>query len=189
MELHSPTVRKSQTVAHCNEKQSLKVQTQNAAQIQSVPVCKADHSVETVCYQTVCYEEEVPSFVHCSQNQMLLSMPTEDINLTEPVSIYIMPELIVETVSYETTQYEESLPGFSYIPAVIEDYCTIKNNYPADRKMHGDALWSMIRQITVSSTRYATQWSDRLLTASIPWDPGIKGRKSHSDNILNMLTA
>ena len=127
-------------------------------------------------------------FSHYSEKHITLVMPSDDIRLIKPVSVQ-MSELAVETVCYETVRYEENMLVFSCNSVAFQDYFTDrKNNHQLNRTMHGDALWSGSK-VTISSDRCVFKWSDRLHAASMQWDPGIKGRKSHSDNILNMLTA
>ena len=183
LELHSPTVSKTNMVAHCNENQSLSVLLHNVAQIQPVSMCKAKCSVITVNADRADYREKEPSYSHYSEKHITLVMPSDDIRLIKPVSVQMSSELAVKTVCYETGQHE-----FQDMTSFQDYYTDWKNNHHLDNTMHGDALWS-VSQVTISSDRCVFKWSDRLHAASMPWDPGIKGRKSHSDNILNMLTA
>ena len=188
LELHSPTVSKTNMVAHCNENQSLSVSLHNVAQIQPVSMCKAKCSVITVKADRADYIEKEPSYSHYSEKLITLGMPTDDISPIEPVSVQ-MSESAVKRVCYETVQHEENMLVFSCNSVAFQDYFTDrKNNHQLNRTMHGDALWSGSK-VTISSDRCVFKWSDRLHAASMQWDPGIKGWKSHSDNILNMLTA
>ena len=187
MELHSPTVRKSQTVAHCNENQSISVSLHNVAQIQPVSMCKAKCSVITVNADRADYQEN--EIYSCySEKRITLVMPSDDIRLIKTVTVQVS-ELAVDTVCYETGQHKENMIDFPCNSVAFPDYFTNrKNNHQLNRTMHGDALWSGSK-VTISSDRCVFKWSDRLHAASMQWDPGIKGWKSHSDNILNMLTA
>ena len=178
-----------QMVAHCNENQSLSLSLQIVAQIQPVSICEAKCSVITVNADRADYQVKKPSNSFYCEKQETLGVPTDDISPIESVSVQ-MPELAIETtVCYETVQSEENMFVFSCNSVAFQDYFTDrKNDHQLDRAMHGDGLWSA-SQVTISSDRCGFKWSDRLHTASMPWDPGIKGRKSYRDEILNMSTA